>query len=199
MSRWRCAASPATPIIWGGYFPTLTPMPLNAPYVDYAIRGPGEETFGELCTAISCGRSGKLESIAGLTWKRAGSIVHNADRAFAAARLGRDAALRSAGEPARTWPGPSSASARRFTRRHSAAVSAAPSAAWRRCSAAHRAAARAQRLERDLTLSARRTGRRSDPVLRSQFLRPRRGHDAAAGGAGRCKCPGGATRAPMPC
>lgn len=44
---------PSLPIIWGGYFPSLYPKPvLNAPYVDWVIRGPGEQTFVELLEVI---------------------------------------------------------------------------------------------------------------------------------------------------
>jgi anaerobic magnesium-protoporphyrin IX monomethyl ester cyclase len=43
---------PEKPIVWGGYFPTLyTDTALVAPYVDYAIRGQGEESFPELVAA----------------------------------------------------------------------------------------------------------------------------------------------------
>jgi anaerobic magnesium-protoporphyrin IX monomethyl ester cyclase len=76
------ASAPATPIIWGGYFPTLyANAALNAPYVDYAVRGPGEATFAELLAAIRSPGSCAVEAIRGLTWKRAGQIVRNADRA----------------------------------------------------------------------------------------------------------------------
>ena len=45
--------APATPVIWGGYFPTLyTPAAMNAPYVDYAVRGQGEGTFEQLLDAL---------------------------------------------------------------------------------------------------------------------------------------------------
>jgi anaerobic magnesium-protoporphyrin IX monomethyl ester cyclase len=77
-------ASPTTPIVWGGYFPTLyDSAAINAPYVDYAVRGSGEDTFSALLDAIFWGRYGDLEAIAGLTWKRNGDVVRNADRAFA--------------------------------------------------------------------------------------------------------------------
>jgi anaerobic magnesium-protoporphyrin IX monomethyl ester cyclase len=73
--------APATPIVWGGYFPTLyTNAAVNAPYVDYAIRGAGEVALAELLEAIPTGDPGKLGRIAGLTWKRNGEVVHNADR-----------------------------------------------------------------------------------------------------------------------
>jgi len=80
-------ASPATPVIWGGYFPTLyTNAAINAPYVDYAVRGSGEAAFAAVLRAISTKQPAGLQSIAGLTWKRAGSVVHNADQAFADSR-----------------------------------------------------------------------------------------------------------------
>ena len=42
-------AHPHVPIVWGGYFPTLYPnSALNAAYVDYLVRGQGEDTLLEL-------------------------------------------------------------------------------------------------------------------------------------------------------
>ena len=80
--------SPTTPIIWGGHFPTICPEPaLNAPYVDYAIRGQGEDTFGELLDALGADRKDALASIAGLSWRRGKEIVHNKNRLFSAASL----------------------------------------------------------------------------------------------------------------
>jgi radical SAM superfamily enzyme YgiQ (UPF0313 family) len=77
------ADAPTIPIIWGGYFPTLyTSAALNAPYVDYAIRGPGEATFAQLLQTLDSGEPGSLRSIDGLTWKRSDEIVRNPDRAF---------------------------------------------------------------------------------------------------------------------
>ena len=44
---------PRVPIVWGGYFASLyTDAALNAPYVDFAVRGQGEETFLELLSAL---------------------------------------------------------------------------------------------------------------------------------------------------
>ncbi len=77
-------AVPTTPIIWGGYFPTLYPdTALNAPYVDYAIRGAGEAVLPELLAALHAGGHRLLESVRGLAWKRDGQIVRNPDRPFA--------------------------------------------------------------------------------------------------------------------
>jgi radical SAM superfamily enzyme YgiQ (UPF0313 family) len=76
-------ASPATPIIWGGYFPTLYPQTaLNAPYVDYAVRGAGEAALGELLDAIRTGDDAAIEAVRGIAWKRGGQVVRNADRPF---------------------------------------------------------------------------------------------------------------------
>ncbi len=76
------AAHPEVPIVWGGYFPTLYPeSALNAPYVDFVVRGQGEDTLRELLDALpDAPRS--LDRIAGLTWKENGRIVHNPERHF---------------------------------------------------------------------------------------------------------------------
>lgn len=59
---------PRLPIIWGGYFPSLYPTPvLNASYVDYAVRGQGEQTFVELLEALDGERDPK--TIAGLAFR----------------------------------------------------------------------------------------------------------------------------------
>jgi radical SAM superfamily enzyme YgiQ (UPF0313 family) len=73
---------PHLPIIWGGYFPTLyTDTALTAPYVDYAIRGQGEESLPELMAAL--GRPGRdVSKIGSLSWKHDGEIVHNPNRRF---------------------------------------------------------------------------------------------------------------------
>jgi radical SAM superfamily enzyme YgiQ (UPF0313 family) len=87
------AAHPEVPIVWGGYFPTLYPeAAINAPYVDYVVRGQGEVTLPELLARLpdsgppgegSSARDGSaLSGIAGLTWKDLGEVVHNADRPF---------------------------------------------------------------------------------------------------------------------
>ena len=71
---------PHVPAVWGGFFPTnYTSAALNAPYVDYAVRGQGEETFLELLDAIR--RKGDPAGIAGLSFKdRDGRHVHNPER-----------------------------------------------------------------------------------------------------------------------
>jgi radical SAM superfamily enzyme YgiQ (UPF0313 family) len=76
---------PALPIIWGGYFPTLyTDAALAAPYVDYAIRGQGDESLPELLKLL-CRRAGPdaLQGIPGVSWRCDGTVVHNRNRPFA--------------------------------------------------------------------------------------------------------------------
>jgi radical SAM superfamily enzyme YgiQ (UPF0313 family) len=72
------AAVPAVPIVWGGYFPTLYPASaINAPYVDYLVRGQGEATLVDLLERLP---SPALGDVLGLTWKRDGVAVHNPER-----------------------------------------------------------------------------------------------------------------------
>lgn len=87
-------ASPATAIVWGGYFPTLySQAALNAPYVDYLVRGQGEDTFSELLARLpdsgppsgphdSAAHPDALSGINGLSWKVDGKIRHGPDRHF---------------------------------------------------------------------------------------------------------------------
>lgn len=82
------AGFPDIPIIWGGYYPSICPVPsINAPYVDYVVRGQGEDTLAELLEALFGDECNALDAVAGLTWRRAQQVVHNRDRAFSAARL----------------------------------------------------------------------------------------------------------------
>ena len=60
------ARFPNLPIIWGGYFASnYTAAALNAEYVDYAVRGQGEQTFLDLLEAIRGHRD--LKDVAGLS------------------------------------------------------------------------------------------------------------------------------------
>jgi radical SAM superfamily enzyme YgiQ (UPF0313 family) len=76
------AAHPRLPIVWGGYFPTLYPdAAINAPYVDFVARGQGEGTLLDLLDRLDAGASvADMASVAGLTFKRGGEVVHNPDR-----------------------------------------------------------------------------------------------------------------------
>jgi len=71
---------PKLPIVWGGYFPsTYTDACLNVRYVDYVVRGQGEETLLELLDAMRGKR--KFEGILGLSYKDVfGLHRHNPER-----------------------------------------------------------------------------------------------------------------------
>jgi anaerobic magnesium-protoporphyrin IX monomethyl ester cyclase len=71
---------PDVPIVWGGYFASnYTKTALNARYVDFAVRGQGEQTFLELLDAIRGKR--ELKNILGLSYKEAdGAQRHNPER-----------------------------------------------------------------------------------------------------------------------
>ena len=64
------ARHPELPIVWGGNFPSLYPMPVvNAPYIDWIVRGQGEDTFVELLDVLDGKRDPK--EVAGLSFKAA--------------------------------------------------------------------------------------------------------------------------------
>ena len=71
---------PEVPIVWGGYFPSIYPdAALNAKYVDFVVRGQGEDTLLELLEARRGNRS--LEDIRGLSHKDVfGLHRHNPER-----------------------------------------------------------------------------------------------------------------------
>ena len=74
------AKYPSVPIVWGGYFPSLyTDATLNANYVDFVVKGQGEETLPALLAALRGDR--KFGNIPGLSYKDVfGLHVHNAMR-----------------------------------------------------------------------------------------------------------------------
>lgn len=48
------ARYPHVAIVWGGNFPSLYPAPVvDAPYIDWVVRGQGEETFAELVEVLA--------------------------------------------------------------------------------------------------------------------------------------------------
>jgi anaerobic magnesium-protoporphyrin IX monomethyl ester cyclase len=71
---------PKLPVVWGGYFPSIyTDATLNARYVDYVVRGQGEETLLELLDAIRGNRP--CDGILGLSYKDVfGLHKHNPER-----------------------------------------------------------------------------------------------------------------------
>ena len=71
---------PRVPIVWGGYFASLyTEAALNARYVDFVVKGQGEDTLVELLAALRGSRD--FSGIRGLSFKDAfGLHVHTAGR-----------------------------------------------------------------------------------------------------------------------
>ena len=143
---------PAVPIIWGGYFPTLYPdTALAAPYVDYAIRGQGEESLPELVNALVGDSQPTLAKIGGLSWKSDGGVIHNPNRRFSLGDTGLVLPYDKLGDPRRYL-------ARTFLGRRTAAHQAAMGCRFR-CTFCGVAAMfggttvlpRAARLERDLS------------------------------------------------
>jgi hypothetical protein len=91
---------PGLPIIWGGHFPTICAEPaLNSPYVDFAVRGQGEQTLSELLDTILSDRTDRLQEIDGLSWRSGDRIVHNPNRAFSAAGAARPLPYERLGDP----------------------------------------------------------------------------------------------------
>ena len=74
------AKHPEVQIVWGGNFPSLYPSPvLNAPYVDWVVRGQGEQTFTELLDVLDGHRD--PHDVAGLCFReRDGSHHLGAER-----------------------------------------------------------------------------------------------------------------------
>ncbi|HVS11146.1 MAG TPA: cobalamin-dependent protein, partial [Planctomycetota bacterium] len=70
---------PHLPILWGGWFPSVTPqMYLEAGIADAVGIGQGEITFLEACEAIASGA--KLDEVAGLALLRDGKVAYTAHR-----------------------------------------------------------------------------------------------------------------------
>ena len=71
---------PRIPIVWGGYFPSLyTDAALNARYVDFVVKGQGEEALLELIDQVRGRRD--FASVRGIGFKDAfGLKVHTASR-----------------------------------------------------------------------------------------------------------------------
>jgi radical SAM superfamily enzyme YgiQ (UPF0313 family) len=79
LSRQLKVRYPQIPIIWGGYFPSLYPAPvLRAPYVDWIVRGQGEQTFNELLDVIDGKRDPR--TVAGLGFREDDTHVINPER-----------------------------------------------------------------------------------------------------------------------
>jgi radical SAM superfamily enzyme YgiQ (UPF0313 family) len=94
---------PQMPIIWGGYFPTLyADTALAAPYVDYAVRGQGEDSLPELVSAIGRGaQPDALAKIGSLSWRNGGAVVHNPNRRYTMSDAGLVLPYDKLGDPRR--------------------------------------------------------------------------------------------------
>jgi anaerobic magnesium-protoporphyrin IX monomethyl ester cyclase len=68
-------------IVAGGYDPSLAPDAYEEAEVDTLVRGEGEHTFRALLRALE--HRASPDGIAGLSYRRDGALVHNADRAVA--------------------------------------------------------------------------------------------------------------------
>ena len=73
------ARHPGIPIVWGGNFGSLYPEPvLNAPYIDWLVRGQGEQTFLGLLEVLDGRRDPK--EVAGLSFRNADGSHHQRRR-----------------------------------------------------------------------------------------------------------------------
>lgn len=74
---------PAVSVVAGGAHPTgYTDDCLGDPNIDAAVRNEGELTFLEIVEAA--GKKSSFESIAGLSYRKGGTVVHNPEREFVA-------------------------------------------------------------------------------------------------------------------
>src|SRR5271169_1018446 len=68
------AWDPDFPIVLGGWHPSLLPtQTLEAPYIDYIVRGQGEDSFLELVQHLRAGSA--PDFVAGIGFKRDGKLI----------------------------------------------------------------------------------------------------------------------------
>src|SRR6202035_652475 len=73
------AWKPDFPIILGGWHPSLLPkQTLEAPYIDYVVRGQGEETLLEVVQHLEAGTA--LDLVPGIGFKRDGKLCFTTER-----------------------------------------------------------------------------------------------------------------------
>ena len=84
ISRQLKVENRSIPIVWGGVHPSLAANHcLQQSFVDFVVRGEGEQTARDLAAALAAGAT-DFSSVDGLSWKTAaGGIRDNRDRAFA--------------------------------------------------------------------------------------------------------------------
>lgn len=82
ISQYIKGKNKAIPICWGGTHPSMLPeQTLLSKYIDYVIKGEGEESLFELYKALAVGEN-SLFGIKGLYWKKNGEIIANLPRPF---------------------------------------------------------------------------------------------------------------------
>ena len=75
------ARFPSIPVVWGGYFPSLYPeVVLDAPYVDWVIRGQGERTLADLLEVLDGRR--EPSDVAGLAYRGTSGHKVNPERSW---------------------------------------------------------------------------------------------------------------------
>ncbi len=168
------ASSRRHPSSGAGIFrPSAPEAALNSPYVDYAIRGQGEETLARSCSMRSSdARHAALRAIAGLSWRSGGQIVHNKNRAFSAASLARTLPYERAGRSA-AIPGPdlSRPAHHRLSGRAGLPLSLHLLRSGGDVSRQDRAARRRSGWSRTCDFLTHASRRGCHPILRSQLLR----------------------------
>ncbi len=81
MARKIRALDPAITLVWGGYHPSLEPdRTLSNPFVDYVVRGEGEETLAELLMFLQKRGPDSADKITGLSHKAGDKNIHNPGR-----------------------------------------------------------------------------------------------------------------------
>ncbi|MBI5196850.1 MAG: B12-binding domain-containing radical SAM protein [Nitrospirae bacterium] len=74
--------NPEIPLVWGGTHPSMmAEQTLESEFVDFVVKGEGEQTLFELVQALQTGKI-DLSSIDGLGWKGSGKNIQNKDRDF---------------------------------------------------------------------------------------------------------------------
>ncbi|MBI4709962.1 MAG: cobalamin B12-binding domain-containing protein [Nitrospirae bacterium] len=74
--------NPKIPLVWGGTHPSMmAEQTLESEFVDFVVKGEGEQTLFELVQALQTGKT-DLSAINGLGWKGSGKNIQNKDRDF---------------------------------------------------------------------------------------------------------------------
>jgi anaerobic magnesium-protoporphyrin IX monomethyl ester cyclase len=81
ISKYLKSKFPDLKIIWGGYFASLhAGTVLKSGYVDYVVRGQGDQTFLDLINILEGDSKEKVEEVHGLSLRRNGDVIHNLPR-----------------------------------------------------------------------------------------------------------------------